>query len=79
MAPSLEEDPRLSAPAASQPTVPPPPPPIPTVSVSVQTPNKLLKGLILESGSKSQSAAVHEAVKAAEKKFKHYIEKVSAG
>ena len=51
------------------------------INASVQTPNKLLKGLILESGSssKSQSAAVHEAVKAAEKKFKHYIEKVSTG
>merc|ERR1719357_1293170 len=49
-----------------------------TARVSVQTPNKLLKGLILESSSssKNQSAAVQEAVKATEKKFKQYIEKM---
>ena len=51
--------------------------PKPLVSVAVQTPNKLLKGIILESGGgKNQSAAVQEAVKAAKKEFKQYAEKV---
>jgi len=49
-------------------------------SVAVQTPNKLLKGLVLESSgsSKSQSEAVKEAVKAAKKEFKQYLEKMRA-
>ena len=76
-----DEQPQQQPPQlAAAPLPAPPPPPPETASVSVQTPNKLLKGLILESSSSSKDKSQSEAVKAAEmkleKKFKQYIDKV---